>query len=88
MEGGDKIAVDGSIKKSSGPLERLCSRNPEEGTSHCGSVDKEPAWCPCDLDPALLWLWHRPATAAQIQLLAQKLPCVAGAALKRKRKKK
>ena len=32
-----------------------------------------------NLDLALPWLWHRPAAAAPIQLLAQKLPYAAGA---------
>ena len=40
----------------------------------------------CGSDPLLLWLWHRPTTAALIQLLAQELPYAAGAALKRKKK--
>ena len=35
-------------------------------------------------DPALLWLWHRPAAVGLIQPLAWKLPYAAGAALKRK----
>ena len=34
-----------------------------------------------------LWLWCRPAAAAPIQPLAWKLPCAAGVALKRKKKK-
>ena len=38
-------------------------------------------------DPALLWLWHRPAATAQIGPLAWELPYAAGGALKRKRKK-
>ena len=31
-------------------------------------------------DPALLWLWHRPAATALIRLLAWELPYAAGAA--------
>ena len=42
----------------------------------------------CDLDPALLWLWCRPAAAAPIQPLAWELPYVVGAGLKRQKKKK
>ena len=34
-------------------------------------------------DPALLWLWCRPAVAAPIQLLAWEPPYAAGAAPKR-----
>ena len=34
-------------------------------------------------DPALLWLWHRPATTAPIQPLAWESPYAVGAALKR-----
>ena len=34
----------------------------------------------CCLDPALPWLWHRPAAAAMIQPLAQELPYVASVA--------
>ena len=36
----------------------------------------------------LLWLWQRPAAAALIQPLAQEIPHVTSAALKRKGKKK
>ena len=40
-------------------------------------------------DPALLWLWHRPAATAPIRPLAWEPPHGAGAALeKTKRKKK
>ena len=39
-------------------------------------------------DPALLWLWCRPAAAAPIPPLAWELPYAAGAALKSKKKKK
>ena len=41
----------------------------------------------CGSDPVLLWLWRRPAGAAQIQPLAWELPYAAGAELKRKKKK-
>ena len=37
-------------------------------------------------DPALLWLWHRPAAAAPVQPLAWELPYATGAALKKKKK--
>ena len=37
---------------------------------------------------ALLWLWHRPAAAAQIRPLAWGPPCAAGTALKRKKEKR
>ena len=33
-------------------------------------------------DPALLWLWHRPAAVALIQPLAWELPYATGAAIK------
>ena len=38
-------------------------------------------------DPALLWLWHRPAAAAPIRPLAWDPPYAAGAALKRNKTK-
>ena len=38
-------------------------------------------------DPALLWLWCRPAAAVPIQPLAWELPCATVVALKRKNKK-
>ena len=38
-------------------------------------------------DPALLWLWHRLAAAAPIQVLAEKVPYALGMALKSKSKK-
>ena len=42
----------------------------------------------CGLDPALLWLWYRPAVVASIQPLAWELPRAADKALKRKQKQK
>ena len=39
-------------------------------------------------DPALLWVWRRPAAAALIQPLAWELPCAKGVALKKKKRKK
>ena len=39
-------------------------------------------------DPALLWLWCRPATTALIRPLAWEPPYAAGAALKRQKQKK
>ena len=42
----------------------------------------------CGLDPALLWLWHRPAAVALIQPLAWEPLYPEGAALKKQKKKK
>ena len=48
----------------------------------------------CGLDPALLWLWYRPAATAPIQPLAWEPPYASGAAQemaerqKKKKKKK
>ena len=39
-------------------------------------------------DPALLWVWRRPAAAALIQPLAWELPCAKGVALKKKKREK
>ena len=41
----------------------------------------------CGSDPRLLGLGHRPAAAALIPLVAQRLPYIAGTAVKRKKKK-
>ena len=41
----------------------------------------------CGLELALLWLWHRPAATAPIQLLAWEPPYAVGVALKKKKKK-
>ena len=38
-------------------------------------------------DPALLWLWRRPAATAPIQPLAWEPPCATGAALEKTKKK-
>ena len=38
-------------------------------------------------DPALLWLWRRPAATTPVQLLAWELPYAVGAALKRRQNK-
>ena len=40
------------------------------------------------LDPTLLWLWCRLASAALIQALTQEYPNAVGSALKRQKKKK
>jgi len=39
-------------------------------------------------DPALLWLWYRPAATAPIQLLAWEPPYATGAALEKGKKTK
>ena len=39
------------------------------------------------VDPALLWLWHRPTAAAPIRPLAWELPCAASEGHKKERKK-
>ena len=44
--------------------------------------------CRYGSDPALLWLWRRPAATALIQPLAWESSYAAGAALKRQKKKK
>ena len=44
--------------------------------------------CRGGLDPALLWLWHRPAATAPIRLLAWEPPYAAGVALEKAKKKK
>ena len=41
----------------------------------------------CGLDPALLWLWRRPADAAPIRPLAWESPYAIDEAVKKKRKK-
>ena len=43
--------------------------------------------CRCDLDPALLWPWHRHAAVAPIQPLAWERPYAAHVVLKCKKKK-
>ena len=43
--------------------------------------------CRCSLNPALLWLWRRPAAVALIQALAWEPPYAAGVALKRQKDK-
>ena len=52
------------------------------------ALPKAMAWVICGLDLLLLWLWHRPATAASIPPLAWELPYAPGAAKKKKKKKK
>ena len=42
----------------------------------------------CSLDPALLWLLHRPEAVAPIQPLAWEPPHTMGTALKEEKKKK
>ena len=42
----------------------------------------------CGSEPALLWLWHRPAAIAPIQPQAWELPYAVSVALKKAKKKK
>ena len=42
----------------------------------------------CGLDPALLWLWCRPAATALTGPLAWEPPCAMGVALKRQKTEK
>ena len=42
----------------------------------------------CGSDPALAWLWYRPAAVAPILPLAWEFPYAANAALKSKKNKK
>ena len=42
----------------------------------------------CSSDPALLWLWHRPAATVLVPPLALVLPYAAGAAIKKKKKER
>ena len=44
--------------------------------------------CRHGFDPALLWLWRRPAATALIQPIAWEPPYAVGVALKRQKKKK
>ena len=50
-------------------------------------VDSIPGLAQWVKDPALLWLWCRPAATAPIRPLAWKHPYAVGAALKRQKKK-
>ena len=44
--------------------------------------------CKCSSDPALLWLWSRPAAVAPVGRQAWEPPCAKGAALRSKKIKK
>ena len=53
---------------------------------HCRIAVSCGVGCRQGSDPALLWLWRRPAAAAPIQPLTRELPHAAGVALKGKKK--
>ena len=42
----------------------------------------------CGSDPKLLWLWYRPAATAPVGPLAWEIPCAAGVAIEKTKKRK
>ena len=78
------------MKQKTNKKRRSCRRgtaesNPTRNREVSGSIPVLPQWVK---DPALLWLWYRPAATSSIGPLAWESPCAKGAALKSKKKKK
>ena len=71
-----------SIHEDAGAITGLSG----SGIRHCSELWCR-SWCRSGSDPALVWLWHRPAAAALIRPLAWEPPYAVGVALKKAKKK-
>ena len=72
------------IKKYNGDRNSRCGSGVTNLTDNRNDMGSIPGLAQWDKDPTLLWMWYRPAAAAQIQHLAQELPYATHVPLKSK----
>ena len=82
-----RIQVQSLASFSGLRIQRCCKRQHRSWMQLRSSIAVAGVGPRLGLDPVLLWLWYRPASAAPIWPLAWELPYAAGVTIKRRKKR-